>query len=138
MGQQVKVKVIGVDKERKRISLSRRAVEENSAGASGAAPGASTGGIVQKREGATGPRNAQGPRPSGPGAQGQRNAGPRDSGIRPAGNQGGDRRPGGSSGGPVASVGGDSHKGREKIQAKEPSAPASMSDLLSKFNTRRV
>ena len=138
VGQQVKVKVIGVDKERKRISLSRRAVEENSAGASGAAPGASTGGIVQKREGATGPRNAQGPRPSGPGAQGQRNAGPRDSGIRPAGNQGGDRRPGGSSGGPVASVGGDSHKGREKIQAKEPSAPASMSDLLSKFNTRRV
>lgn len=92
VGDQVKVKVIGVDKERKRISLSRRAAEEGVGMSGGSKPAA-------HRAGATSQPQARG-RHNGPSA-------PRRSNDR-----------------------------HERIA--QPSGPASLQDLLNKFNNKRM
>jgi uncharacterized protein len=92
VGDQVKVKVIGVDKERKRISLSRRAAEEGVGISGGPKPSA-------QRAGATSQPQPRG-KTSGPSAP---------------------RRPN------------DRH---ERIA--QPSGPASLQDLLNKFNNKRM
>lgn len=93
VGDQVKVKVIGVDKERKRISLSRRAADEGiGLSAGGAKPAAHRAGATSQPQ--SRPRNT-------------------------------------STGGPRRSS--DRH---EKIP--QPSGPASLEDLLNKFNNKRM
>jgi uncharacterized protein len=112
VGQQVKVKVIGLDKERKRISLSKRACEENIV-----APGA--GQHVQSRSGAAS-SNSSGlqHRQSHSKGGGQHN--------ESRGSQNSNHSPRRSSG-----------QGN-KVMNKESEKPASLSDLLNKFNTNRV
>lgn len=100
VGDQVKVKVIGVDKERKRISLSRKAVEEGAAGTLGARPG--------QRAGASSANTPQGAR--------NPNNGPTSRSAAP---QTANRRP-------------------DKPAAAQPSGPASLQDLLNKFNGKRI
>jgi uncharacterized protein len=103
VGDQVKVKVIGVDKERKRISLSRKAVEEGVGGASGqrSAPraGASSGQSLPTARSGAGSNAGGRPQPT--------------SGGTPT------RRP-------------------ERNPAPQPSGPASLQDLLNKFNNKRL
>ncbi|MEY4065668.1 MAG: hypothetical protein RIR26_1876, partial [Pseudomonadota bacterium] len=109
VGDQVKVKVIGVDKERKRISLSRKAVEEGATGTSGAKPTtAQRAGASSHAAGAQ--NNARGPQ-----ANNRSNAG--SSSAAPS------RRPAGREGGP---------------QSSQPTGPASLQDLLNKFNNKRL
>jgi uncharacterized protein len=104
VGDQVKVKVIGVDKERKRISLSRRAVEEGVGGASGQRPA--------PRAGAS----------SGQGQASARNG----AGSNTAGR-------------PQASAGGAPTRRPERSPApQQPTGPASLQDLLNKFNNKRL
>lgn len=108
VGDQVKVKVIAVDKERKRISLSRRAVEEGVASTLGSGS--------NQRAGAS-----SGPRANQPRQAGERST-PQRSGS--FGNQNsGARRPEGRNERPVAT---------------QPTAPASLEDLLNKFNNKRL
>jgi uncharacterized protein len=109
VGDQVKVKVIGVDKERKRISLSRRAVEEGVAGTLGSRP--------SQRAGASSTPQAGQPRPQ--------------------------RAPGNSSNRPTASASSSASQRRsngpgERPTPTQPSAPASLEDLLNKFNNKRI
>ena len=92
VGDQVKVKVIGVDKERKRISLSRRAAEEGVGMSGGAKPATQRAGATSQPQ----PRAKS----SGPSA-------PRRSNDR-----------------------------HERIV--QPSGPASLQDLLNKFNNKRM
>ncbi|MBM3382126.1 MAG: RNA-binding transcriptional accessory protein [Betaproteobacteria bacterium] len=103
VGDQVKVKVIGVDKERKRISLSRRAVEEGVGGVAGQRPA--------PRAGAS----------SGQGPSASRNASSANAGNRPQ-----------------ASSGGTPTRRPERNPAPQPSGPASLQDLLNKFNNKRL
>lgn len=108
VGDQVKVKVIGVDKERKRISLSRKAVEEGATGPSAARPStAQRAGASTQASGTQ--NNVRGPQAN------NRNAG--SSSGAPT------RRPSGREGGP---------------QPSQPTAPASLQDLLTKFNNKRL
>jgi len=108
VGDQVKVKVIGVDKERKRISLSRKAVEEGVGGTLGSRP-------AQQRAGAL--SSHQGPQ--------SRNAGGPSSNSRPAPSSSGS-----SAGAP--------RRSNERAAAVQPSGPASLQDLLNKFNGKRI
>lgn len=110
VGDQVKVKVIGVDKERKRISLSRKSVEEGVGGTLGARP-AQRAGASSSQGQPGGPRSTQGS----------------NSGNRPATSPGtptpGPRRP----------------QGREERPAvAQATGPASLQDLLKKFNNKRI
>lgn len=104
VGDQVKVKVIGVDKERKRISLSRKAVEEGAAGTLGSRPNA--------RAGASSSESANGPRPAN-----------NNHSHRPSGQNSAQRRP---------------QSREDKPMAAQSSAPASLQDLLNKFNSKRI
>jgi uncharacterized protein len=109
VGDQVKVKVIGVDKERKRISLSRKAVEEGVGATLGSRPVQRAG--ASSSQGQQGPRSTQGSTP----------------GNRPAASSGaptpGPRRP----------------QGREERPAvAQATGPASLQDLLKKFNNKRI
>lgn len=109
VGDQVKVKVIGVDKERKRISLSRKAVEEGVAGTLGTRP-------AQRAGASSHPAGPQS-RGAGSGAQGNRPA------ASSSGSSAGPRRP----------------QGRDdRAAAAQPSGPASLQDLLNKFNNKRL
>ncbi|MEN9808900.1 MAG: hypothetical protein RLZZ488_467 [Pseudomonadota bacterium] len=108
VGEQVKVKVIAVDKERKRISLSRRAVEEGVASTLG-------GGPTAQRAGASSGGPQSQPRP----AHGGQNNRPSAS----SGPQSGPRRPSGR---------------EERPLAAQSSGPASLQDLLNKFNNKRL
>ncbi len=104
VGQQVKVKVIGLDKERKRISLSKRACEENLT--SGSAQ-------QQNRSGAS---SGQQQRPSyNRGNQEARNNNQNTSYSTKKG-----------------------YSKNSKNENKESEKPASLSDLINKFNTNRV
>jgi uncharacterized protein len=86
VGDQVKVKVIGVDKERKRISLSRKAVEEGVAGTLGARPsqraGASSG--PQARNGSNPTNNQRPTHSSSASSSGPRGQSGRDGRAAPA------------------------------------------------------
>lgn len=104
VGDQVKVKVIGVDKERKRISLSRKAIEEGVAGTLGPRPSQRAGASSATQPNSNGPKSG-----SKPVAAAHSNVGPRRS-------QGRDDRP----------------------AAAQNSGPASLEDLLNKFNNKRL
>lgn len=110
VGDQVKVKVIGVDKERKRISLSRRAVEEGVAGTLGSPR-------PSQRAGASSASQAGQPRPHGAsGNNGNRPSAASSSSPSP-------RRANGPG---------------ERPAPAQQSAPASLQDLLNKFNNKRL
>jgi uncharacterized protein len=113
VGDQIKVKVIGVDKDRKRISLSKRACEENVGGASGRPAQAGP------QEGSRG--HGHGARSGTMGGQGQ--------GSRTGAHAGGQRAGGGGSSGGSR---------REDRRSNDPQKEHSLQDLLSKFNTNRV
>jgi protein Tex len=113
VGDQVKVKVIGIDKERKRISLSKRAAELGEQGAGGVPrSGATTSAIV-------------------PGIKSNaisKSTGPRDAAIR-------------SGGAPRQSAQAQSPQKPKNTQRSEsnidPKKQYSMEELLAKFNTNR-
>lgn len=106
VGQQVKVKVIGLDKERKRISLSKRACEENVVASAPGQP-------QQARSGASSTQQKQ---------NYVKNSQKNDERVSQNSNYN-NKRSGGQT---------------KKSINKEPEKPASLSDLLNKFNTNRV
>jgi protein Tex len=130
VGQRVKVRVIGVDKERKRLSLSRRTPgtrkpRRPSAGGR-PAPGGQAGGGDRKPGGRPGarPGGRPGERRGGPGDRGKGRGGPdRKGGKRPGGGRGG---PGGKRGdksrGPRRE-GFESNRPPRIIEAKAKRAP---------------
>jgi len=151
VGDQVKVKVIGVDKDRKRISLSKRACEETVGGATGA-PGykQAAQGQGQGASGQGGHRDQAG---RGGGGQG----GHRDQAGRGGGGQGREasrsgasgtlsgtsgRAPGGRAQGGQSGQGGNQGGGRGgqggDRKNNEPQKEHSVSELLAKFNANRV
>lgn len=135
VGERVKVMVIGVDLERKRISLSRKACmpggsrTDQAAGQTAGArtPGRSNGASPDRAGASAGPNQRRNQRPTG-----QR----RD---RQASSHGGDRRPphrenrGSSGTGPAASS-----SDRQAKRSEEPQKPASLADLMAKFNSNKV
>lgn len=111
VGQQVKVKVIGLDKERKRISLSKRACEENPT------LSVSSTSLSQNRSGAS----------TGNGQQ-QRTSYSKDNQETRSSNNN-------------QNVSYSTKKGYTKntrSDHKDSEKPASLSDLINKFNTNRV
>ena len=141
VGDQVKVKVIGVDRERKRISLSRKAVEEGQASAEHK-PG--TGVNATPKYTPTRPED----RKSGTNAGG-------GGGYRAGAHSGSQSRPQGGSPQPQFRAGGSSSTGntagssqssnnsyssgsRRDNKPQEPSKPATLDELMAKFNTKRV
>jgi uncharacterized protein len=120
VGEQVRVKVIGVDRELKRISLSRKALEENAGGAHGNPSPA--GNIkfpkTEERAGASAYKQGQGPRPQGQNPQNkpapQYAAKPQQ--PRPA----------------------MQAKSARKEESNEPKKSSTAADLLAKFNQNRT
>ncbi|BBH54542.1 Tex family protein [Fluviispira sanaruensis] len=109
VGQQVKVKVIGIDKERKRISLSKRACEENTHNS------ANNNQNQSSRSGASTEQSSR---------SNYNNKG-RD-----------DNRKNQTTG--FSSRKNNSQANGNRSMNKEPEKPASLTDLLSKFNSNRV
>ncbi|WP_148698727.1 Tex family protein [Silvanigrella aquatica] len=105
VGQQVKVKVIGLDKERKRISLSKRACEEN--------PTPSVSSNQQNRYGAS----------SGQNQRQNYNKNNQENRNQNYSTANANRRP---------------NTKNVRNENKESEKPASLSDLINKFNTNRV
>jgi uncharacterized protein len=149
VGDHVKVKVIGVDKERKRISLSKRACEENVAGAQGrpAAAGAGQDANVGgprtapqgQRAGARGLPDQRG-RAGGAPAGGERSQGGRGGSSQGQGQGQGQR---GGFGGPRRDDrGGGQSRGEPREYRETDKRPKeveskknhSMEELLAKFN----
>lgn len=114
VGQQVKVKVIGLDKERKRISLSKRACEENSATTN---PASST---HQNRSGASSGQNQKQQYNKG---QSQDNRGQQENRNYNQNSSYNTKK---------------YNTKNTKNENKESEKPASLSDLINKFNTNRV
>lgn len=122
VGSQVKVKVIGVDRERRRISLSMKALEE------GATQPQAHGGQPQQRAGAV--RSGGEITPRG----GERPQ------TRPTIQRNNERRPQPQMGGrQQASSSSHQEGGRGgRNQRQEDQSGASLSDLLNKFNSKRL
>jgi hypothetical protein len=136
VGDQVKVKVIGVDKERKRISLSKRACEENVGGATGRPAGQAVGGAGQNagaRTSALGARTgAQAHSGAGRGAGAQGHSGGHGAGQGRGPSRGGDRGDRGGFGQDR-----DYRETNKKQKDTEPGKSYSMEDLLAKFNANK-
>lgn len=150
VGQRVKVKVIDVDYERKRISLSCKACLEAPVGA----PGAS----VERAPQSAGPKgrpqgaarsDAHSARPRGPSGPQDRGQAGRGRGSAPGasadqGQRGRHPGGGGSGGGrqhhglPHSSSDGRRQPGAGRPAAAEPSKPASLSELMEKFKSHKV
>lgn len=133
VGDQVKVKVIGVDKERKRISLSKKACEENVGGASGRPAGQAVAGAGQN---AGARSNTMGQRT---GAQAHSGAGRGPGAHGAGGGQGRGPSRGGDRGGDRSGYGQDRdyRETNKKQKDSEPGKSYSMEDLLAKFNANK-
>lgn len=122
VGSQVRVKVIGIDRERRRISLSMKALEEGAS--QSAQPAVRAGAQSRDTRGSqntsTAPRY---PKAAGQAAQNSNNPSRNANQNRPR---------------TQTSSSSSGHRDSQKSKREESTANASLSDLLSKFNSKRL